>query len=245
MGWRKLATPAGRREAAAFLVEGEHGVEEALRAKAPIRALLTTNEAHPLLRAALGVREVHHLSMAVMEAVCDVQTPQAIAAVVAMPPRPRPPRPKRGRWVLLDGVQDPGHVGTLIRTAAAAGLDGVIVGDGGADPYGPKSVRASQGALFHIDVVERAPLGEWLAMLREAGVHVYATVVDGGAFPVDAQCSDAWALLLGGEGRGLSPELIEAADARLTIPMPGGIESLSLPVAAGILIYRLAAPHLW
>lgn len=245
MGWRQLATPAGRREAGAFVVEGEHGVEEALAAGAAIRALLTTRDDHALLVGASPATEVFHVSRAVMEAVCEAQTPQAIAAIVAMPARPRPDRPRRGRWIVLDGVQDPGHVGTLIRTAAAAGLDGVLVGDGCADPYGPKAVRASQGALFHVDVVDRAPLASWLEMLRDACIPLYATVVEGGAFPTDAQAGDAWALLLGGEGRGLAPAMVQGADVRLTIPMPGGIESLSLPVAAGILIYRLAAPRLW
>lgn len=245
LGWRKLATAAARREAAAFVVEGEHGVEEALRAGAPIRALLAARDDHPSLSKAPASAETFVVSRAVLESVCDAQTPQPVAAIVGLPLRAQPVVPRRGRWLLLDGVQDPGHVGTLIRTAAAAGLDGVILGEGSADPFGPKAVRASQGALFHIAVADHADLAQWVAGLRAAGVSLAATVVDGGRFPTDADAGDAWALLLGGEGRGLAPGLVALADVRLTIPMPGGIESLSLPVAAGILVYRLAAPHLW
>lgn len=244
MDWRRLATPTGRREVAAFVVEGEHGVEEALRAGAPIRALLTSRDDHPMLERAPAGTDRYVVSRAILEAVCDAQTPQPIAAIVGLPLRLRA-EPRRGRWLVLDGVQDPGHVGTLIRTAAAAALDGVVVGEGSADPFGPKAVRASQGALFHTAVADRADLATWTAGLHTAGVPLYATVVDGGRWPTDTDAGEAWALLLGGEGRGLAPGLVDAAEARLTIPMPGGIESLSLPVAAGILVYRLAVASFW
>jgi len=238
--WRSLSRREGRMALRRFLAEGPHLVEEALRGERcrPVTLLVSHEYTGALPPGAQNV-EVVSLSPKTFDLVSDAQAPQGIAAVCELPADDTvPPRP--GRWILAEEVQDPGHVGTLIRTAHGAGWSGGVFGPASADPFSPKAVRASQGSIFHVPTV-RAEIGEWVTELRHLGCRVVASVVRGGADYRGAagEGLSGLALLLGGEARGLSPELAGMADAQVTIPLPGGAESLSLPVAAGILVFGL------
>ena len=169
---------------------------------------------------------------AVFQKMSDTDTPQGILGTFRIPEGDFP----SGRRILvLDGVQDPGNVGALIRTAVAAGLDGVVAVDS-ASPYSPKAVRASMGGVFRT-VIARATREE--ALSRLAGRTV--VVLDmGGENLFNARVDGDFALVVGSEGRGLSEAFRSRADRVLALPMAGGIESLNAAVSAGIAMYNLS-----
>jgi TrmH family RNA methyltransferase len=192
-----------------------------------------------------------------LAALAGTETPQGLLLVCR---EPRPdlaallfgPRPGRGghaaaggtapasagpRLLVLDGVQDPGNAGTLIRTAAAFGLSGVIALDGTVDPWNPKSVRAAAGACFSVPVLG-APWSEAGPALAAANVPIL--VADARGTPVsDVGPRSPWALVVGSEGGGPRPEVQAAAARHVAVPMSGGTESLNAAVAGAILLYAL------
>jgi RNA methyltransferase, TrmH family len=136
------------------------------------------------------------------------------------------------------GLQDPGNAGAIIRSAAAAGATGVILDDSSADPWGWKALRASMGSAFHLPVLRTRTLAQLISDWRSSGIRIAAAVPRQGTPMHDVDFTPPTALLLGGEGAGLPEDLISGADARVTIPMRGGIESLNAAVAAAVLLYE-------
>ena len=231
--WRSLKNTRDRREAGLFLVEGDKSVAEALDSGFEAEAvLLDMDRPLPALSPALPLVL---LPAHVLAAICDTKTPQGIAAVMRMRARPVTGR----RLVVLDGLQDPGNVGTIIRTADAAGLDGVLLSADCADPYGPKVLRATMGSVFHLPVEVTEDLPARLRALRSEGVPVLSTQLDGTPFDRWQPGESGFALVIGSEGSGVSMPVRELADARLMLPMRGRAESLNAAVAAGIMMYAL------
>ncbi|KPD01469.1 putative TrmH family tRNA/rRNA methyltransferase [Geobacillus sp. BCO2] len=142
--------------------------------------------------------------------------------------------------LLIDAVQDPGNLGTMIRTADAAGIDAVILGEGCADLYNAKVVRATQGSLFHLPVVN-GDLAQWIARFKEQGIPVYGTALEKAVDYRTVPLSSSFALLVGNEGSGIRPELLGLTTENVYIPIYGQAESLNVAVAAGILLYSLQA----
>ncbi len=235
--WRKLHTRKGRLASGCFLIEGPHLVEEALAAGAALRAVIVRKgESLPSGAARCGA-QVFSATEAAMRAICEATTPQGMAAVCAMPGE-NSTSLGAGRYLLLDGVQDPGNLGTLIRTADAAGLDGVVVGEGCADPFAPKVVRATQGSLFHLEVRTQA-IEEAILELDAAGVPVYGTGLGGGVSYRSVRNVGNFGLVVGNEGAGVRPEVLDCCTGGVvTIPMPGRAESLSVAIAAGIVLFH-------
>lgn len=144
-------------------------------------------------------------------------------------------------WVVLDGVQDPGNAGSILRTAEAAGATGVIFLRGSVDAYSDKVVRASMGAVFTIPIVTHVKRGTFSTYCRKNGIRLYASFLDPDALSyTEMECGGAIALVLGNEGAGASSEIASAADARIYIPMYGKSESLNVAAAGAILCYRVA-----
>ena len=139
--------------------------------------------------------------------------------------------------VVCDQLQDPGNLGTIIRTAEAAGFGGLVMVRGSADPYSPKVVRAAAGSLFRMPILEDKTAEEAIAFARKTGRRLAVTWLEGGINCFDAQLGPEDAIVIGNEGRGVSQAFADAADIRVIIPMQGSIESLNAAVAAGILMY--------
>lgn len=233
---RTLKDKKGRVGQGAFLVEGVKCVVELLTHKPTLlRTLIVTEDAGEewIVRAgALGRRAVI-VAPHVMAAICDIKTPQAVAAVAALPD---PQEINQGFIVAMDDVQDPANVGTIIRTADAAGCGGVVLSDGSADPYAPKAVRASMGSIFHLPVL-RTPLMPYLASLQTAGYSIACADLDGQTdFTLNANKT---CLVIGNEAHGISREILMLSDVSVRIPIYGKAESLNAAVAAGILIYKI------
>jgi len=232
--WRSLKDRKGRRETGCFLAEGRKMVEEALASGFPVEALLV-NEARAGEFNLTGDIPVYALPENVLAAVCDTKTPQGVAAVVKAQPNIRLGR----RVVALDGVQDPGNVGTIIRTADAAGLGGVILSGQCADVFSPKVLRATMGSVFRMPMVVTDDLPGYLLGLRERGYSVISSQLDGEPFYRRGNVGESFCLIIGNEGNGVSDEVKATATHRVKLPMRGGAESLNAAIAAGIMMYDL------
>ena len=234
LAWRSLKDKKGREEQDAFLVEGVRMVRDALAAEVPVRAVLLREEDHPALDLPPDV-PVYLLPGHVFQAVCDTKTPQGIAAVLA-----RSVREARGaKLVALDDVQDPGNVGTILRTADAAGFDGALLSQGCADLFSPKVLRATMGSVFHLGFSFPASLADALRDLKNSGYSVLSSQLDGTPFFDRENVSSSLVLVIGNEGNGVSASVKALATHRLSLPMRGGAESLNAAVAAGIMMYDL------
>lgn len=204
------------------LIEGPHILAEAHEAGADIRTVFALeDDPHRWTNARLVDEQV-------MRKLGGTTHPRGPVAVMSIPP-PQPPRPGQDTLVLW-GVSDPGNVGTIIRTAAGFGL-AVLIGPRTCDPWAPKVLRAAAGAHFRLrlgSIEDPALLGE----------HLAATVVEGGVAPGELG-PGPWQILIGSEAHGLDPTLLDRVTKRVTIPMPGGTESLNAAVAASIIAYEL------
>ncbi len=178
------------------------------------------------------------LDPGVLNRVGDVEASQGLLALVEHPPTPWPHAATSPFVVVLADLQIPGNVGTLIRAAAAAGANAVVVA-GGVDPTSPKVVRAAAGALFSVPVVSSAEAHVAVARLRADGYRIAATVVRGGEPYDTAELGLPLALVLGSEAHGLPADLVAEADVRVTIPMAGPTESLNVAMAGTVLCFEV------
>ena len=177
------------------------------------------------------------VSAPVFRALAATETPSGIVARFARRTLAVTPEELAGRdLVLLDGVQEPGNVGAILRTAAAAGVGAVLLAPGCADPWAPKVLRAAMGAHFVLPLASIDDPAPWFAARRG---RVFATALAADAVPLYALDLTAPALwLFGAEGAGVRPEWLAAADARVHIPMPGAIESLNVAAAAAVCLFE-------
>ncbi len=234
MAWRSLKERKGRRETGCFLVEGRKLVEEALRSAFPVEAVLMAEGRAADFPLPEGV-PCFALPEHVLAAVCDTKTPQGVAAVVRMVENPHLGQ----RIVALDGVQDPGNVGTILRTADAAGLDGVLLSAQCADVFSPKVIRSTMGSLFRMPLRVTDDLPAALRALKAEGCAVISSQLDGTPFYERAPVGERFCLVIGSEGSGVTEAVRALATHRVRLPMRGGAESLNAAVAAGIMMYEL------
>jgi TrmH family RNA methyltransferase len=237
---RKLQNSARvRRKAAAFVIEGVRLLEEAFSSGWQPELLLYTEDinkrGHKVVAHFRDSRvEILLVSGHVMRAVSDTQTPQGILAVLPIPKWEFPADPVF--LLILDGLRDPGNLGTLLRTALAAGVEAVILPPGGVDAFSPKVVRAGMGAQFKLPVLMMG----WDAIKpRLAGLTVFLADPSDGQPYFKADFSAPSALIIGGEAAGASSQAAHLATHRVHIPMPGGSESLNAGIAGGILMFEV------
>lgn len=240
--WAKLATRKGRLEQRTYLLDGWHLVQDAIAAKAKFHAIMATAE-----QMEVHLPDVPHgvpafeISEEVARHIAGTNNPQGIFAEISLPQKTFDPSYVfDGQWLLLDKIQDPGNVGTLIRTADAAGFKGVILGEGTADAFAPKVVRAMQGSQFHLEVLQ-GDLNVWVDALIKNGLEVYGSQLNEDAKSyLEVPAQSQFGLILGNEGQGMSDELAAKTTANLYIPLLGQAESLNVAVAGGILMFHLA-----
>lgn len=169
----------------------------------------------------------------------QTETSQGVLAIVAKPETDAGDfASASGNFVVLDRLQDPGNIGTILRTADAAGYRLAVVMKGTADIFSPKVVRAATGSLFRMPVVFMDSNPELVEFTRAAGKKLVATCFDTERCYFDEDLTDNIALVIGNEGNGICKEIIESSDVKIKIPMHGNIESLNASVAAGILMYE-------
>ena len=233
---------AHRREEGAFLVEGNRAVLDVLENGAAIEELfvvdeLATEAAAERSRAA-GI-PVHIVGWPIAKAISDSVTPQGVVAVAASPLQGLDAIDVRAGIVLiLAAVSDPGNVGTLVRSAAAAGADGVILTEGSSDVLNPKTARASAAALFSVPLVADVTLEAAVDHVRARGFAVAGTDAASSTTIYETDLSRPTALVLGNESWGLPPGGAHLLDHALSIPMPGAVESLNVAVAGSIIVFE-------
>jgi RNA methyltransferase, TrmH family len=251
---RLLNQPRARREEAAFVVEGVRLVEEALQAGWPVRLVLhapgLSGRGLALVAQfnAQGVN-VEPVSENVLASASDTETPQGILAVVQRQELPLPASPDF--LLIADALRDPGNTGTLLRTAAAAGVQGMLVTPGSVDPFAPKVLRAAMGAHFRLPILSL----DWEAIaalvhpnpLSPQGIDgvrktikVFLADSSTGQAHTAADLTLPLALVVGGEAEGAGRQAELLADARLHIPMSGQVESLNAAVAGAVLMFEVA-----
>lgn len=236
---KALSSRKGREAAGRFLVEGEVMLREALNCGLTIHEVLAEEASAALAEAfaASGAR-VSIVPRGLLESVCETKTPQGICASFDLP-RPLPLDAAPARIVALDGTQDPGNVGTIWRTADAAGFTGVLFGDGCADPLSPKVQRAAMGSGFRVPFMAAEHLPAALIELKARGWTVLASDLHGADFYSRTDPGDRFVLVIGNEARGISEATRASASQLVKLPMRGGAESLNAAVAAGIMMYEL------
>ena len=236
---RALKDRKNRESTGCFLVEGEVMIREALKCGLTIRDVLA-EEAYEAFAAELaGKAHVCLTTRSVLEAVCDTRTPQGVCASFDMP-APLGIAKAPDTIVALDGVQDPGNVGTIWRTADAAGFKALLLGSGSADPLSPKVQRSAMGSGFRVPFMLSDNLSQTLKDLSAAGYTIIASDLNGCDFYSRPDPGKKYVLIIGNEARGISAEVRAAADMLVKLPMRGGAESLNAAVAAGIMMYDLA-----
>lgn len=236
----QLAQKKYRDRLGLYIAEGRRIVEEAVAAGKADTVILREDVPPP----AFGRdREFLFMKGNLFDRIAQTETSQGMIAIVKIPEETPDCflRENSGiptNLLVLDRLQDPGNIGTLIRTADAAGYGGVIAVKGTGDIYSPKVVRAAAGSLLRIPIYRAACAEEAIAILHKAGKTLVAATPEGGMDYRHAPWAGGTGLLIGNEGSGLSPTFEAAADIRVAIPMKNGVESLNAAVAAGILIYE-------
>jgi TrmH family RNA methyltransferase len=225
--WAKLARDGRyRKSEGRALIEGPHLVQAALQAGVQLHAFLVSEKARPEI-ANLASKPVL-MSDRVFASIVDAETPQGIAAEIAIPVA----KSADGDVVFLEGVQDPGNVGTIIRSAAAFGIGEVVLDQACADPWSPRALRAGMGGQFALSVRQQARLE-----LNTFNGTLVCTVVRGGTALDKADLQGRLGWIFGAEGQGVSPEAARHTDLRVTIPMVDGTESLNVAAAAAVCFY--------
>ncbi len=235
---RKLASSASyRRGCGEFLCDSPKLLEEALAHGADIRAVVAAEGAAlPPLPEGTRFVEVPEELMAYLS---PAKTPQGILCVCGIRPAPLPEKLAGHRYIVLDGVQDPGNTGTILRTADAFFADGMFLTGACADLYGPKTVRATMGAVFRCSVWTCTPaeLGE---LLKRSGIPLYGAALRADTEDVRSVDYTRCAIAVGSEGKGLSEEVLSLCDRTVRIPMREHCESLNAAQAASVLLWEAA-----
>ncbi|MCC8181372.1 MAG: RNA methyltransferase [Clostridiales bacterium] len=227
---------AFRRETGLYLCDGKKLYAEAVHWNAPVDTVLFTPGQQPEILCP-NVRYVQ-VPEGVMEAVSPAKTPQGLL-FLCRTPEPAPPKALDGnRYLVLDGLQDPGNVGTIWRTADAFGADGLLLTHHCADPWHWKTVRATMGAAFRLPVWE-VEAEELAPLLEASGLPLYGTALRADTVDIRQLEPGRAAVVIGNEGQGISPELLALCSQTLKIPMEAKCESLNAAAAAAVVLWEL------
>lgn len=241
---RSLKQKKGRAQQAKFLIEGTHLCREALMAKANLELLLYTQDGFQSQGGNRVVVEAQkqgvpnlRVSQSILKSLADTVTPQGPLAVVSRWPLAAS-RARGNVLVLLDRVRDPGNVGTIIRTADAAGVDGVILSRGTADPFSPKVLRSTMGSIFHLSVEVEVDAEGIVADLKKKGYRIFIAEPKARRSHTEIRYPRRFLLVAGNEAQGVRHSLMAQADELIRVPIRGRAESLNVSVATGVILYE-------
>jgi TrmH family RNA methyltransferase len=230
--------PKFRQDEKVFVIEGVRLVEEALKTHWGVTRIFysesLSDRGMQLLKACQEYKtQIEPVSPEVMLAISDTKSPQGILAIVKE--QILPIQDPQNFLLVLDQIRDPGNLGTILRTAAATGVQAVYLTPGTVDAFSPKVLRAGMGAQFRLPIL----CMEWInikSRLNDSNLHVFLATSEGGTAYFESDFRQPLALIIGGEAEGAAQDAINLSNSRVHIPMPGGIESLNASVAAGILL---------
>ncbi|NLI89076.1 MAG: RNA methyltransferase [Epulopiscium sp.] len=185
--------------------------------------------------------ELVYVSDNIYAAISDTKTPQGIMAVVSQASfnMDKIISVEKGFFIVADGIQDPGNLGTLVRTAHAAGVDGIFLSKGCVDLYNPKTIRSTMGSIFHIPIFIDISIDKIIQSLKNNQINIYATALEESKLVHDYDYRQKTAIIIGNEANGISKDTKNLVSNFIKIPMPGGAESLNASIAAGICMYEV------
>lgn len=240
---KKLKDKKFRDEAGLYIIEGIKMIEEAIEEKASIKKILiceeclTTGDLEQKILYEIAKYDCIYVNTKVYNFLTDVVAPQGIMAVVAKPSKDTETDYSEDIILALDGIQDPGNLGTILRTADSVKLKQIIVTKNTADSYNPKVVRSTMGAILRIKIIETEDLAKTLKEAKKNKFKIVATSLDTNESIYDISYNKK-VIVIGNEANGVSKEIQELADNRVKIPMLGKTESLNASVATGIMLYE-------
>ena len=235
---KKLKEKKHRIKSNKYLIEGLRFVEEAIKSKVSIDSIIFTEsfkEKNPDLFLKINENiKLIQMNETLLKQLCSTENPQGIVGVINMQNKEL----KSGELVVLvDKVQDPGNMGTIIRTAHAAGAAGIVMTKGTVDIYNDKTLRSTMGSIFYIPIVEDNSL-DFVKSLKKEGYKLVVSSLQGKNNFFEENLQGKVMIAVGNEGNGVSDEVYDIADIKVKIPMPGEAESLNVAVATSIMIYE-------
>lgn len=249
--WKQLSSDGKtRKKQALFACEGARLCADAALSGVGVCAVLYTAQAAKTygdrLQIVLDVaKNAYEITPQIAAFMADTQSPQGVFCICEMQKHILSPENLRpnGKYLALEDVQDPSNLGTVIRTAEALGIDGILLSAGCCDVYSPKVLRGSMGGVFRLHILHTADMCETAVALRDAGMHTYACVPADTATPIsELSFAEGCVCFIGNEGNGLRRSTIDACERSVTIPMAGRAESLNAAMAAGIVLWEMTRP---
>lgn len=234
-----------RQKSGKIALEGPNLIREAMKAGLSAETIFYTSQYYEtdgkeLISGIPASVNRYALSESLFKRISDTETPQSVAAIFCFDyPQQHLLNKTPSIALILERIQDPGNLGTIIRTAVAAGVNTVYYASGCADPYSPKALRSSAGAVFLIRVEYVDCLGVFVQDLKKSGVQLIASSPHSTISYRSVQYKRPLALLVGNEASGLSGEMLQAADLQVSIPLKGEVESLNASVAAAVLLFEI------
>lgn len=240
---RKLHQAKYRREQQLFILEGTHLLEEACAVKWPLIAVCHTPEWQQkhealLLQVRQRSQRIELVSPEVLKAITTTVQPDGVVAIARSRTLADQPLPLNQLGLVLETIQDPGNLGTIIRTAAAAGAEGFLLSSDSVDLENPKVLRASAGQWFRLPMAVSPNLAAEILQAKDRGMQIVATQPDAALTYWDIDFRVPTLILLGNEGAGLSPQVAQLGDQQVRIPLSSGVESLNVAIAAALLLYE-------
>lgn len=237
-----------RREYGQFVLEGLRGVRDAVEAGWQPDFYIVSDRFFTQQRSAELVEMMERQAVtgyqvpdSLMKRISQTETPQGLLAVFPTPLHDLTKLLQKpdGFWLVLDRIQDPGNLGTLIRSAEGAGVTGVLLTHGTTDPYSPKALRAATGAVLHLPVIELSEAASDCRALNEAGMSLVGAALEEGISYHHATYRLPLALIIGNEANGIDEAILGRIDQRVTIPMKGRLQSLNASIAGSILLFHI------
>lgn len=244
---KKLKEKKHRTQSCKFLIEGFRFVCEGLESDFDVPLVFISEnakdrwESFDVQSKLQKETKVYSVTDQILRSISSTDTPQGIVAVVNN--KSINVENKQGFYILADKVQDPGNMGTIIRTAHAAGALGVIITKGTVDIYNEKTLRSTMGSIFHIPVIQDDNLSQ-LDFLKNNGFKLVVSSLDTDNNFFDVDLRNKSIIAVGNEGNGISKELLDISDVKIKIPMPGGAESLNVSIAASVMMFEVVRQNL-
>lgn len=244
---RSLKNKSRREEKGLYFIEGSRFVEEALAQEQTHILFIIVSDSFALSKGSaellsLAVQRVEQCYLvpdSLLRSISDTQNPQGILAVLKQEKLYLDEHsPAKGLLLILDSIKDPGNMGTIIRTADAAGCAGVVITEGCVDVYNPKVLRSTMGSIFHIPVYHGRGIEETMEVIKESGFLLYVSHLEGALSIYEADLSMNIGLIIGSEAEGASDQAVRKADCLVKIPMAGRAESLNASTAAAVIIFE-------
>ncbi|MBB6218252.1 TrmH family RNA methyltransferase [Anaerosolibacter carboniphilus] len=245
---RQLTKRKMREQWQEYIIEGVRIIKDALENEKSLKKILFCDELYETaggeeLLEELMQREIllYKIPVQLFKELSDTQNPQGIMALVSMDTYSIEDilSRDRGFYIILDRIQDPGNMGTIIRTADAAGADAIFITKGSVDLYNSKTIRSTMGSIFHLPILSTGNTSEIIALLKSQGVKIITTSLEGEKYYFEVDYREMCAIIVGNEANGVQQEDIMSSDILIKIPMLGKAESLNASVAASIVMYEV------